>query len=285
MAKRIEGEIIGYQVKAQLTTTVISADLVKAAAAKHNLPLGYLCIPSKKRATARAANEAAKTHRRFRDHLTRSVANNPEKASWCILDEQHDESHDRNYYHQGATIRFDKNSGCVTAEGNEAMVQRFWTYQEKYENGLTTNDLRSFLYRVVRRFCNGVGLVPTGGLYFVPASKLPVLQSMDAFLRELCVGRLWYEPKVDCRETMEWLWDSAKREVTSQINKIMSQVAQISKRESSLQRKSGELGEQNALLEAYSELTGFGEEAEEISATIEDAIKTVTERISELVVV
>jgi len=279
---QLSGTVIGYQVKSQLVDSVIPVDKVRLVAEECGLDEDLIYTPTRKRAAVRAAREAAKENRRFRDHIARPVTENNEQAVFGIINEQHDEAAEKNRYFQTTTVRYDKDKDSVSVEGDPEMVDRFNQEYARYDEGLTSDDIRLFIYRVLRKTCGGIALVPTGGLYFVTAAHLPILQGVHEFLQRLNVGRLWYEPKIDCTATMEWVWDAAKTEIQGRINQVKTRVSKINKRESSLRKQTAELTSQEELLKAYAELTGFEADAEEMLENISEAAQGIAAKIAEV---
>jgi len=281
-------KVIGYEVKAELTETVIPSDMVKEAARNAGLPDALVPEKSTKSALIRAAKAVSKTLKdgrqsktgRFNDHLARKVLDNGIRTVVGIVDESRDEANEILGYEQTTTIRLNKESGQVEAEGSKAA--EFKEEFDLYSVGLTSGDIRSYIYRIIRREGKGIALIPTGGLYFVPEPQVEVIERLNKFTTALSIGRVWYDCKVESENALEWVWDSAKRTVKQQLTDILRSVAKPSKTVRGLEGRKKDLAEAEALVKAYSEITGFGEQFEELLEEINDAANLIANRIGEV---
>jgi len=281
-------KVLGYEVKAELMDTVIPASVVKETAEICGLTARYIPRDSRKRAVIRAAHAVCKTlkdgtqsrHGQFRDHLARRIHENGESFVMGIVDEARDEAHEELNYEKTTTVRLNKNTKHVDAKGEKA--DAFMEEYSLYASGLTSDDIRSgFIYKIIREDCQGVALIRTGGLYFVPEQYLPTIQALNRFCSELGLGRIWFDMKVESDESQEWIWECAKREVKVKVDTIMRDVDNLG-RISSVQKRQLSLEESAGLLKAYAELTGYGAEAEDLLNEINNASETVAKRLAEV---
>lgn len=270
-------EIIGYSVKSELHETLVSEDGIREAIVKHALPEDLLMTPRKKGAIIRAVKEVAKTNRRFKDKIARRVKDD-ETFVVSIVDEEKDKEHETLHYHQTTTVRLKKEKDEVTADG--PLADEFWSAFEKYYNGATTNDIRAYLYRVLREHASAVAIIPTGGLYFVPDRS--IADKLNLFLNDLGIGRMWIKPEVDSTETQEWVWQSAVHESRKTVEDIMAYIKRgATIREKTLRDRQEEVHERKRILEKYRKLCEIGAGYEKDMEFINEAIDEMTVLIKE----
>jgi len=276
---KITANIIGYAVKSELREINISNDMIKEAIKKFNLP-DYAFTITQKGSVIRAAKEVAKTNKRFKDHLARRVRDDSQFVM-SIIDESKDAENDTLTYNQTTTIKLEKLNGKIDING--PMQEEFMHVYEKYQNSMTTNDLRAYIYKVLRKECGAVSIIHTGGLYFVPADKLSIVEKLNEFVKELNLGRIWYKPEIDDPITREWVWNAAVEEITGMVDDLMKYMQKDVKfREKTLHDKGTSLIEKTDLIKMYANLTEFGSQAEVVIASINDAINQVASKIKEI---
>lgn len=276
----ITANIIGYAVKSEMVDMQVSIDTIKTVAENIGLSTSYLYAPSVKGAIIRAAKEIAKTNKRFKDHIARRVRDN-DKFVISIVDEEKDADNDKLNYEMNTTIKYDKGSKAVEIDG--PLSEEFHKEFEHFSNKMTTNDIRAYIYRILRNECGAIAIIPTGGLYFVPENKLEVVEKINAMLEELGIGRLWNKPEIDDPNTREWIWSAAIDEIMNSVDDIVKYINKNSKlREKTLRERGEQLIEKADLVKVYGNLTEVGSKTEEVMEKINRTINMVTEKIREV---
>ncbi len=273
--------VIGFDVKSELIETIIPKDRIINAAMEAGIPDQLIPIggTSEKNATVRAVKQISKKNKRFKDFLPRRIKDNPEAFVMGVIEENRDEQSETNSYSQQTTIHLDKETKRIKVEGEKA--DDFLKEYATFSNGLTTNDIRAYIIKVIRVVGNGIAIIPHGGLYFVPADKEDVIDQLHQFCQILGIGRVWKKPEIESSESFEWLWDAAKAEFKTRMEYIMKAVEKGT-RISSLTNQEAVLMEKKDFIKVYSELTGFGTEAEGLLEEVNKAVSRVAMRIQEV---
>lgn len=279
--QKITANIIGYAVKSELVDVDVDFDTIQNVLKELDLPENLIYKPKPKNAVVRAAREVAKENGRYRDHLARRVKDNKDTFVMSVVDEERDAQNETLHYEQSTTIRFDKNSESVNVEG--PLSEDFRAEYEKYSNSVNSQDIRNYVYRVIRYQGSGVSLVHTGGLYFVPENKVNVVEKLDQFLKRMSIGRVWYKPEIDDQNTREWVWSAAVEEVTTMVKQVVGYInnSERTVRENTLRSRGAELVEKADLVKAYANLTQIGSQAEDVIDEINSALGLVAGKIRE----
>ena len=241
---------------------------------KQDLPL-----PSRRKVVSRAAY--AFQDRRRKDG--RKVTEKAKEAEDCVVYgilSQKRKGDEEVGYDQGTTIRLDKESGRVEAVGT--LAEDFFKALEKYDNAITDDDVRDFLRKVIK-MSYGIAKRPSGGIYFVPARSMPVIEDAQRALRELNVGAKLYVERVrDGAQEREIVWEAVESDIDGQIEATLKAVERIEKRANSVKSHEAKLDELNGLMGIYRQLLGQEAKYEELAERLEAASQTVASKLSKL---
>lgn len=238
-----------------------------------------LPLPSKKLAVSRAAHSF--NDRRHKDgrHVTEKTKDNSEVVVYGILGKTQ-KGDEEVGYDQATTIKLDKASGIVTAEG--AFASEFSTALEVYENSITNEDVAHFLRKVIK-LTYGVPLRPTGGIYFVPNRFVNLINDAQNFLDKLEIGaKLYIQRIVDGDQERDIVWDSVENNITSEIESTLKAVSKIEKRISSIHNHEAKLSELDELMSIYRDILGKEAQYEELTEQLQDAGNIVASKLTEL---
>jgi hypothetical protein len=232
--------------------------------------------PNAKKAFTRSAKRVGKSAHQF----ARKVTDNPAAMKIGLVSEKIDIDAERLHYSQDSTAVLDKERGTVEVRGEGG--NEFLAHHAHYSDNYTDADIRAFLTRVVCDAADGVALRPTGGIYFVPRDKNPVLEKLDAFLNDLGAGTLFVmrvpkgaaESNVAARAFVE--------EAREKIEEIVEAACRISKRAKCLENQADKLKELQLLSDRYAELTEQEEVFEALRNDILAAETIIFDRISEV---
>jgi hypothetical protein len=270
----IAGVVKGYQFRLCVSNGIIPFHMVRAAAENAGLPMSFWKEPTVRRAMLRAANEVAKTNGRFKDRLSRKVCEKPDHAVVAIVDEERDEAGEQLDYDVSTKIVLNKVQKYVTAEG--VLAGEFYQNYNSYSKGLTGDDIRFALYRIVRLFGNAISLIDSGHLYFLPEKNADLLEKINDFLSQLHIGRVYATEIIDSRSSNGWVWDAATQNIKTRVRNIVRNI-DVKMRESSYDKKKDALDETKSLMDLYAELTGYSAATEEMLEEIAEAENLVAE--------
>jgi hypothetical protein len=248
--------------------------LVENGFSKKDMPL-----PTRRAEVSRAAysfqNRQGKENRR----VTEKALENGNSVVYGILDKEQKDAESVGF-EQTTTIRFIKDSGIVMAEG--ALKGEMMTAFNEYKGKITDEDVRAFLRSVIRK-SRGVAKRPSGGIYFVPDKFSSVIESAKKALAAMdCGARIYVERVTDGKQERDNVWNSVEEDVRSQIEATLEAVGRIEKRSSSIVGKQAKLEELSELVEVYKELLGEEAKFEAVAESIEDAVKKVSEKMTQL---
>ena len=260
--------------------TVSKAHLPKDAVDEQALMCGLdselFVKPSAKKAFSRSVLAVSREHG---SRFARTIVDRPDSMVVGVVSEAVEQSEERLSYRQTATARFNKDSKEVVVEGDggEGLVESYEHFRGHYTDG----DIRTFIRRVVMT-CAGVALRPSGGIYFIPRQYVDTMVSLDAFLKQLGVGRIYFMRVPVGESERQIAWESAELEVGSRVEEILARVDKIGKVVMYAEKQGERLDEVKALMDCYIELTESEAQAENIRDKLKDAESVVTKKIDEL---
>ena len=274
-------ELIGVSVNYTVSDALIPRERVVEVASHYLGDDLAKLVPTKteKSCVSRAVKEAAKTNGRFNDKLARKVADTGEKAVYGVISETRDENAEHNSYEQGSTLKLDKKEKTVTAEGESA--EKLMELYQQYTQGITDEDIRSFCVRVMRS-AKGVAKNPSGSEYIVPIGYAGILDGLDAFLRDLGIGRTFPTAMINDEISMTNTWEAAKRVIKNEVDSTMQNIDNITRQQAGLRNRQNKLSDLTNLAKIYGELTEASSEAEELAEMINNQSDAVAERIAKV---
>lgn len=283
MAKEVvkEAVLIGHNVVWMVKETLLSLNDVTDVIVECGLDPAYLSEPTSKRAVCRAAKEVAKAENgRFEDSFVRKIADNDQKYSLCLLEEDRDKENDRLYAAQTTTVKFIKSSGTVECEGDKK--EEFMEKYSEYKSGVTDDDIRAFVLKTVRHEGYGISLRPTGGIYFVPLVRDSVLQKLSNFLRKLDIGDIYKFRVLEGSSENYILSEAFKDEIKKQLEGIRTSVGKVSKRMKALDKKKDEVENLQEVVTAYQQVLDAEVLIEEIMEEIKTTNQVIGEKMKEI---
>lgn len=268
----------GVNVWWTLPETSVDGEKAQTLLAKHGFDPSDLRVPSRQIQVSRAAysfqNRRGKTNRR----VTERAVDTGKTVTYGILDRE--QEGDSVSFAQHTTVRLSKESGQVTVQGNlhEAYMQALQEFQGK----VTDADLRYFLRRVIR-MSFGVAKRPTGGIYFVPEKFVGVIRQAQALLAEFNTNaRIYVEEVTNNVESRQNIWESVEADVSDRVTEAMAALGRIENRVSAVKGQGDKISEADELMQVYKQLLGEEAKFESIAEKIEEAVRAVNEKMSEM---
>jgi len=258
--------------------TVTDGKAAQAAMEKHGFEKKDMPMPTRRAEVSRAAYSFQDRRHKENRRVTEKATDDGAHVVYGILDRE--QSGEEVGFKQQTTVRLDKATDSVTAEGK--LASDVLKAVEAYSGKITDEDVRYFLRRVVK-MCYGVAKRPSGGIYFVPAKFSAVVEQAQGALAEIGTGaRIYVERVMDGKEERANVWEAVESEVGAQIEETLKAVERIDKRATSVQSQQAKLEELGELVEVYKGLLGEEAKYEGVAERIEDAVRVVAEKMRKL---
>ena len=257
-----------------VSAKVAQESLMRNGFEKEDMPL-----PSRRGVVSRAAYSFQDRRHKNGRKVTEKAKDNSECVVYGILSRT-SKGDEEVAYDQGTTIKLEKESGRVTAEGflSDDFHERLSHYSDSY----TDEDVRNFLRRVVK-MCFGIAKRPTGGIYFVPERCAGIIESASRVLEELNVGaRVYVERIMNGEQERSIVWEAVESDIASQIEQTLNAVERIEKRVSSVKNHEDKLNQLEELMDIYRGLLGEEAKYEDLVERFEDASNKVASKMGEL---
>jgi outer membrane lipopolysaccharide assembly protein LptE/RlpB len=269
----------GVNIWWHIPTFTINGDRAQGLIEQAGFEPEDLPLPSRKLAVSRTAHSFQDRRHKDGRRVTEKTKDSSEYVVYGILGKTQ-KGEEEVGYDQATTIKLNKESGSVTAEGR--LGNEFLARLSRYENSITNEDVATFLRKVVK-LTYGVPLRPTGGIYFVPNRFVSLIEDAQNFLDSLGIGaKLYVQRIVDGDNEREIVWNSVENNIASQIESTLEAVDKIEKRVSSIANHETKLSELEDLMTIYQDLLGKEAEYEEITEQLQDASNTVAAKLTEL---
>jgi len=273
------GVALGVNVWWTCPSILVDGAKVRDALEKNGFNRNDIGLPTRRLEVSRAAyslqNRRGKSSRR----VTEKTQDNGKHIVFGILDRKRVDE-ERVRFGQGTTVKLDKDSGEVLVEG--ALSQDFLEAFESQKGHITDEDIRMFLRRIIRRSF-GIAKRPTGGIYFVPEAHSVLIGRAQAVLNELGTGAYIYiEGVVNGQRERENVWGSVEDEIDSAIQDALKATERIEKSTNAVQSHKMKLAGLEELMDVYKGLLGEEAKYEELAERIEEAVKQVEGKMSEL---
>lgn len=255
-------------------------DEAQAVAEMHGFEAEDFKSPSRKLEVSRTAETFRHQYGNNKEKsLQEVVRENSNEKIWGILGIRNDG--EKASYVQDTTVRFDKETEAVTAEG--AQASEFMTRYEQYKDSITDVDVRAFINKV-RDLCRGVNLRQgSGGVYFIPQSFVNIMESAQAVLDDLNLGaKIYLLPMQNTESNREAIWDSVEYKIGKDVEKLVASAEDITRNVSSFKKKEDRLGELDSLMTVYRDLLGAEAQYEELAERLSDASNRVADLMTEL---
>lgn len=256
----------------------ISAVEVEKALKKSGFETADMKAPSRRKEISRAVyslqNRQGKENRR----ITEKATSDESQITYGILDRE--QTGDTVSFEQQTKVTLVKADGSVKTEGR--LVKEVEEAIAYYTGKITDEDVRMFLRNLIRRCC-GISKRPTGGIYFVPEKYAPIIRSAQAVLTDMNSGaRLYIEGVHDGVEERQNVWQSVEDEISARLEETLTTVDNIERRATAVKEQEAKVEGLRNLMDVYRGLLGEEAKYEKIAAKIEDAIRVVGVKMSEL---
>lgn len=265
----------GVNVWWHLPETSVDGVRAQTILKKHGFNAQDLSLPTQQAEVSRAAysfqNRRGKENRR----VTEKSVQDGKGVTYGILDRE--QAGDQVAFAQHTTVRLDKNTGEVQVNG--VLSDAYQKALAEFKGKITDEDIRYFLRRVIK-MSYGVAKRPSGGIYFVPAQFVQLIENAQAVLAEFNgAARIYVERIQDGKQERENVWESVEADVEARLATATAALGRI-ERLSSVQGKKQDIEEASELMKVYQQLLGEEAKYEDIAEKIEDAVRQVSEKIA-----
>jgi len=270
---------LGVNVWWTVPGVVVDAEKAQNILIANGFKKDLMKVPSRRLEISRAAyslqNRRGKSDRR----VTEKTQDNGKYIVFGILDRKRVDN-ERVRFGQGTTVRLNKETGEVLAEGN--LASEYYETLKIYEGKITDEDIRAFLLHVIKR-AYGISKRPSGGIYFVPTERATIVERAQKVLDELgSSARVYVEGIIDGPRERQNVWESVEVEIDSRIDNALKATSRIEKSANAVKSHQMKLESLEELMGVYTGLLGEEAKYEEVAERIEQAVKTVQEKMSEL---
>lgn len=247
--------------------------LEKFGFSKDDLPL-----PSRRTEVSRACYSFQNRQGKFNRRITEKAADDGTTVTYGILNRR--QKGERVSFRQGTTVKMDKASGSVTAEGK--LSQEVLDSVKLYEGKIVDDDIRSFLRRVIVK-AHGISKRPSGGIYFIPEKYIQVINAANEALKEIGGGaRILHEEIVNNVNSRQNIWGSVEEEIDGQITETLAAVDRIERSTEAVKDQQAKLDGLKELAGVYEELLGEEAKYADVAARIEEAVQKVSAKMAKL---
>lgn len=255
---------------------LMDGDKAQTVLNKHGFEDEDMPLPNRAKAVSRAAYSFQDRRHKNGRRVTEKTKTTSRYNVYGILG-QVTKGDEEVAYSQGTTVRYDKESGRVEAEG--VLQEEFGTALNRYDGAITDDDVRLFLRKVVR-MCKGISKRRHGGIYFIPQKFVSIIDSAKYALEELGVGaKLYVERILNGKQEREIVWEAVETDIFGQIESTLKAVERIEKRASSVKSHEAKLSEMTELMDIYRDLLGQEAKYEEMAERLEDAASLVAQKL------
>jgi hypothetical protein len=267
---------VGMNIAWTVPSTVTPLAEVHALLEKNGFPVEWFKEPTDRCSFTRAVNAFANTRKH---RLVRKIADN-EFLTFGVVDESPDASTESLSYTKTTTVRYEKSTQAVTAEGPlaEEIIAKYQTMREC----ITDADVRTFLRGVIER-CDGVPKTKNGQYYFVPFYHLSTIESARDFIEAVAFGSYMLVERIyNGEQERKNIWKSVQDEITKCVDKTLEEVENIESHMSAVKKKESKLEEFGRLMNVYSDLLGKEATIENLRKQLSDAENFVAGKMNDL---
>jgi len=238
-----------------------------------------LPMPNRKKAVSRAARSFQDRRHKEGRCVVEKLKDNASCAVYGILWKR-SKGAEEAAYEQDTTVRLDKASGRVEANGPQK--DEFFAALDRYGEAINDDDVRVFLREVVR-MCYGISKRKNGGIYFVPDRFSGIIESAQRAIDELGIGaKLYVERVMNGEQERAIVWEAVETDIDAQIDATLRAVERIEKRASNVQSHEAKLDELSGLMDIYRNLLGQEAKYEELAERLESASNEVASKLNKL---
>lgn len=270
---------MGFGVNLWWTVPAVKVDQNIAAALliKHGFDKDDMPPPTDREEISRAVDSMQDLRHKHDRRIKEKVYRDGEKTVWGILERVQTDKENADFK-QKTKVTYFNATNRVTVTGK--LVQEVNDRIAEFRDKITDDDVRKFLLNVNRR-CRGIAKRPTGGIYFVPAANVGIIDRAQAFLTELgTVARLYVERVVDGPQERKNVWEAVEEDLDEKLDKIMFEVERTAKRATKLVGQQKNLDEAREMMEVYQKLLGEEAKHQEIATKIEVVVKAIGDKMT-----
>jgi len=274
-----ENKVFGVNVWWTVPGMVVDGEKALSVLETEGFEKGMMKLPSRRTEVSRAVysfqNRMGKDNRR----VTEKVKDTTDELTYGILDRRK-VSDEKVGFRQTTTVHLDKSNDSVTVEGrlSEEVLQAVHDYTGK----VTDVDVRDFLRSVIR-MSYGIAKRPSGGIYFVPARFVEMIEMAQKVLNEIGGGaQLYFERVMDGVQERQNVWGSVEEMMERQIGEALMSVDRIERSANSVKNHALKLEGLDELMGVYKDLLGEEAKHESIAERIEEAVQVVQEKMVKL---
>jgi hypothetical protein len=271
-------KIFGVNLWWTIPELAVTAEFVQSLLVKHGFSDKDMRAPSTRREVSRAVRSFQNRRTKNERRLAELASERGDQVVYGILDR--DVNGENVEFTQKTTVKYDKNANTVSVSGT--LANEVEVALEGYRGKVTDEDVRVFLRNLVR-MTHGVAKRPTGGIYFVPASFVGVIDSAKAFLTELNSGaNLYVERVVNDTEARQNVWVAVESDLDEQLDKILAAVENTEKRVGALKNQTDRVEGLCEMMKTYQDLLGEEAKHEEIAQKIEGVVQVISAKMVQL---
>ena len=274
-----EANKLGVNVWWTVPGVVVDAQKAQEVLQVNGFDKNLMKMPSRRLEVSRAAYSLQNRRGSSDRRVTEKTQDNGKYIVFGILDRKRVDT-ERVRFGQGTTVRLNKDTGEVLAEGS--LASEYYETLKVYEGKITDEDIRGFLRHVIKR-AYGISKRPTGGIYFVPTERATIVERAQAVLDGLgSDAKVYVEGIIDGLRERANVWESVENEIDSRIDEALKATSRIEKSANAVKSHQMKLESLEELMGVYQGLLGEEAKYEEVTERIEGAVKTVQEKMSEL---
>jgi len=223
----------------------VDSELAIAIIQKYGFQAEDLKVPSRRLEVSRAVRSFHNRRTNDGRRIGERIRDTDSTVSYGILDRV--VGVEEVNFEQGTKIILEKGSGTVTVSGIHK--EEFDVALSDSVGKVTDEDVRYFLRRVIKK-AYGVAKRPTGGIYFVPESKVEVMENASKCLKEFnTAAHIYIERVMNGVQERENVWESVQSDVESRLAEAVAAVGRIERRASALNNQAEKIGEAQELME------------------------------------
>ena len=269
---------LGVNVWWTVPSTVLDGIKSQQVLERYGFVKDELPLPSRRTEVSRACYSFQNRQGKYNRRITEKAADDGTYATYGILNRR--QKGERVSFRQGTTVKLEKASGSVTAEGK--LAQEVLDAIKEYEGKIIDDDIRSFLRRVIVR-AHGVAKRPSGGIYFIPDKYIPIIKAANEALKEIGGGaKLYIEGIINGVQERQNIWGSVEEEIDGQIAETLAAVDRIERSTDAVKDQQSKLEGLKELADVYQNLLGEEAKYQDVAERIEAAVKKVSEKMSKL---
>lgn len=212
--------------------------------------------------------------------LARKVKDDADHVVLAIIGESVESTEERVNFEHHTKVSYRKVDGTVEGTGPlaDAVIVKYNTYRATVDD----NRVRNMVTNILRGESGGVNLNPSGGVYFVPNTRLGVVESLANMTDELHLGTIYTLRVPNLPSEKAATMSSVKADIIGRLDGIQDRVGRLNSRLSSITKKQEEANAVQELFDMYVDLLDGEAEVEEIKSRYETLNSCITAKMREV---